>query len=155
MAKSKQNTTKQPLIVAVSGGFDPVHVGHVRMVNEAKKLAGKDGKVVVILNNDNWLKAKKGFVFMDEKERKEIMQSLKNVDEVVITKHKKNPNDMSVCDALRQIKPHVFANGGDRTKKNIPELDLGLEWGMKMAFGVGKGGKVQSSSWLVQKVKEK
>lgn len=155
MTKPKQNTTKQPLIVAVSGGFDPVHVGHVRMVNEAKNLVGKDGKVVVILNNDNWLKAKKGFVFMDEKERKEIMQSLKNVDEVVITKHKKNPNDMSVCDALRQIKPHVFANGGDRTKKNIPELDLGLEWGMKMAFGVGKGGKVQSSSWLVQKVKEK
>jgi cytidyltransferase-like protein len=155
MNKPKQNPKKQPLIVAVSGGFDPVHVGHVRMVNEAKKLAGKDGKLVLILNNDNWLKAKKGFVFMDEQERKEIMQSLKNVDEVVITKHKKNPNDMSVCDALRQIKPHIFANGGDRTKKNIPELDLGLEWGMKMAFGVGKGGKVQSSSWLVQKVKEK
>lgn len=148
-----QTKSKRGLVVAVSGGFDPVHIGHVRMVNEAKQLAGPNGKLVVILNNDNWLKAKKGFVFMNEKERKEIMQSLKNVDHVIITSHKKNPKDMSVCFDLSKIKPHVFANGGDRTKKNIPELDAGLEWGMKMVFGVGKGGKVQSSSWLVKRLK--
>ena len=155
MSMANSNINKKGLVVAVSGGFDPVHVGHVRMINEAKKLAGPLGKLIVILNNDNWLKAKKGFVFMDEKERKEIMQSLKNVDEVVITNHKKNPTDMSVCDTLIKIKPNIFANGGDRTKNNIPELDLGNEWGMKMAFGVGKGGKVQSSSWLIKKVKHK
>lgn len=155
MIKNTVNKKARSQVVAVSGGFDPVHVGHVRMVNEAKKLAGPNGKLIVILNNDNWLKAKKGFVFMDERERKEIMQSLKNVDQVILTDHKKNPKDMSVCDTLIKIKPHIFANGGDRTKKNIPELDLGIEWGMKMAFGVGKGGKVQSSSWLVKKVKEK
>jgi cytidyltransferase-like protein len=155
MIKNTVNKKPKSQVVAVSGGFDPVHVGHVRMVNEAKKLAGPNGKLIVILNNDNWLKAKKGFVFMDERERKEIMQSLKNVDQVILTDHKKNPKDMSVCDTLIKIKPHIFANGGDRTKKNIPELDLGIEWGMKMAFGVGKGGKVQSSSWLVKKVKEK
>ncbi len=155
MIKNTVNKKAKSQVVAVSGGFDPVHVGHVRMVNEAKKLAGPNGKLIVILNNDNWLKAKKGFVFMDERERKEIMQSLKNVDQVILTDHKKNPKDMSVCDTLIKIKPHIFANGGDRTKKNIPELDLGIEWGMKMAFGVGKGGKVQSSSWLVKKVKEK
>ena len=155
MIKNTVNKKAKSQVVAVSGGFDPVHVGHVRMVNEAKKLAGPNGKLIVILNNDNWLKAKKGFVFMNERERKEIMQSLKNVDQVILTDHKKNPKDMSVCDTLIKIKPHIFANGGDRTKKNIPELDLGIEWGMKMAFGVGKGGKVQSSSWLVKKVKEK
>ncbi len=140
-------------IVAISGGFDPVHIGHVRYIKEAKKLAGKNGKLVVLLNNDNWLTLKKGFAFMPEIERKEIIEHIQGVDKVIITSHTKGTKDISVCIDLLKLKPHIFANGGDRTNKNIPELDLGKEWGMKMVFGVGRGGKVQSSSDLVKKVK--
>lgn len=143
-------------VVAVSGGFDPIHIGHVRMIQEAKKLAGPNGELVVIINNDNWLKAKKGFVFMPERERKEVVSHIKGVDRIVMTFHKKNPKDMSVCAELRKIKPDIFANGGDRTKKNISVLEYSLEkeLNMKMVFGVGKGGKIQSSSWLVEKAKK-
>jgi cytidyltransferase-like protein len=146
---------KQSLVVAVSGGFDPIHIGHVRMMKEAKKLAGPKGKLVVILNNDHWLRQKKNFVFMPEAERKEIIEHLTCVDEVMLSFHKKNAKDMSVCAELRTLRPDLFVNGGDRTKENIPELALEKEFNMKMVFGIGKGGKVQSSSWLVSKVKGK
>ncbi len=161
MTERKSASKKSPLknskkcVVAVSGGFDPIHIGHVRMIKEAKEMAGPDGELVVIINNDNWLKAKKGFVFMPERERKEVVSHIKGVDRIVMTSHKKNPKDMSVCAELRKIKPDIFANGGDRTKKNIPELALEKELNMKMVFGVGKGGKIQSSSWLVEKAKGK
>jgi D-beta-D-heptose 7-phosphate kinase/D-beta-D-heptose 1-phosphate adenosyltransferase len=135
-------------IVAVSGGFDPLHVGHVRLFGRAKKLGDE---LVVILNNDNWLRKKKGFVFMPARERKEVIEALQSVDRVVLTSHKKNPADMSVCAELLKIKPHIFANGGDRTKKNIPEVAVCKKIGCKMVFGVGHGGKVQSSSWLLSK----
>ncbi|MDQ5971174.1 MAG: hypothetical protein QG566_120 [Patescibacteria group bacterium] len=151
--KKTAKNKKDILTVAVSGGFDPIHIGHVRMIHEAKQIAGPDGKVVVILNNDNWLILKKGFAFMPEAERKEIIEHIAGVDKVIITSHTKNTDDISVCKDLCKIKPHIFANGGDRTKKNIPELDAGKDWGMKMVFGVGRGGKVQSSSDLVKKVK--
>lgn len=141
-------------VVAVSGGFDPIHIGHIRMIKEAKKIAGPEGKLIVIMNNDNWLKVKKGFVFMIEPERKEILEHIHGVDKVIISSHTKNTKDMSVCAELRKLKPDIFANGGDRTKKNIPELDLEKEFDMKMIFGVGKGGKVQSSSLLVKKAKK-
>lgn len=141
-------------VVAVSGGFDPIHIGHIRMIKEAKKIAGPEGKLIVIMNNDNWLKVKKGFVFMIEPERKEILEHIHGVDKVIISSHAKNTKDMSVCAELRKLKPDIFANGGDRTKKNIPELDLEKEFNMKMIFGVGKGGKVQSSSLLVKKAKK-
>lgn len=144
-----KNKTK---IVAVSGGFDPVHIGHVRMFTAAKKLGDK---LVVILNNDNWLKKKKGYVFMHEKERQEIIEAFSVVDKVVITKHPKNPKDMSVCDSLRQVKPYIFANGGDRKLNNVPEVKVCKEIKCKMVFNVGRGGKVQSSSWLVNKQKIK
>lgn len=140
--------TKKQIIVAVSGGFDPLHSGHVRMMREAKKLGHK---LVVILNNDNWLKKKKGYSFMDQKERKEIIESLDCVDEVVLTSHKKDTEDMSVCETLKKIKPHVFANGGDRKLGNIPEVPICKEIGCKMVFNIGKGGKIQSSSWLLEK----
>src|SRR3989338_8543886 len=91
--------------VTVSGGFDPIHFGHVRMMKKAKKLGDK---LIVILNNDNWLVRKKGYFFMSQKERKEIIEALECVDKVVITKHPKNPKDMSVCDALLEIKPDIF-----------------------------------------------
>lgn len=142
---------KKTKIVAVSGGFDPVHIGHVRMFEAAKKLGDK---LVVILNNDNWLKKKKGYVFMHEKERKEIIEAFKMVDKVVITKHSKNSKDTSVCSELLKIKPDIFANGGDRKLDNIPEVQVCKEIKCQMVFNVGKGGKVQSSSWLVNKTKK-
>lgn len=138
-------------IVAVSGGFDPVHVGHVRMFKEARALGNR---LIVILNNDNWLMKKKGFAFMPEEERKEILESIKWVDEVVVTEHKKNDKDDSVCRELEEIKPDIFANGGDRKADNIPEYALCEKLGISMAFNVG-GGKVQSSSDLVKKTKVK
>ena len=138
--------------VAVSGGFDPVHIGHVRMFEAAKALGDR---LVVIINNDNWLKKKKGFVFMPEQERAEVIRSFRVVDEVLLTSHGENPTDMSVCDALRLLKPHIFANGGDRVHDNVPEVAVCAEVGTKMVFGVGHGGKVQSSSWLTGNISGK
>jgi len=138
--------TKKQVVVAVSGGFDPIHVGHVRMFQEAKKLGDK---LVVILNNDNWLKKKKGYVFMPETERKEVIESITGVDEVVISHHGPDPSDMSVCRDLEIVRPHIFANGGDRTHDNIPEIPVCEQIGCEMIFSIGQGGKVQSSSWLV------
>lgn len=152
---SKDNKKALPkrkeIVVAVSGGFDPVHIGHVRMFNEAKKLGHR---LVVILNNDNWLKAKKGYAFMSQQERKEIIEAFEAVDEVVISSHPEDPADMSVCDDLILVKPHIFCNGGDRTNKNVPEIPLCEQLGCQMIYNVGEGGKVQSSSWLVAKVND-
>lgn len=152
-------TKKSKKVVTVSGGFDPIHIGHVRMFNEAKRMGDK---LIVILNNDNWLQKKKGYVFMNEKERKEILLALRSVDEVFVTKHKKNPIDMSVCKELEIIRPQIFAKGGDRDKKDSkkktsslnPEVLLCKELGIEVVFGVGRGGKVQSSSWLINSVKK-
>ncbi|MDE2079413.1 MAG: adenylyltransferase/cytidyltransferase family protein [Patescibacteria group bacterium] len=138
-------------VVAVSGGFDPIHIGHVRMFKEAKALGDT---LVVILNNDAWLRAKKGFAFMPEAERAEIIREFPYVDAVVITNHAENDTDRSVNRALRSIRPHIFANGGDRkAKADIPEAAVCDELGIKMVFNVGKGGKVQSSSWLTDNVR--
>lgn len=136
--------------VAVSGGFDPLHIGHVRMFEQAKKLGDK---LVVILNNDNWLKDKKGFVFMHQDERKEVIKALACVDKVIITDHKKGDSDRSVCKALAALKPDIFVNGGDRKNEaDIPEASTCKKFGIKMVFEVGKGGKVQSSSWLTNAI---
>lgn len=150
-----KKTSKKPVVVAVSGGFDPVHIGHVRMFNEAKKLGDK---LVVILNNDNWIRNKKGEAFMPEAERKEIIEALSAVDEVLLTSHPENPKDTSVCAELERVLPDIFANGGDRRNADeIPSLESAVcdKHGIKMVFNVGHGGKVQSSSWLVDKSKKK
>lgn len=133
-------------IVAVSGGFDPLHIGHVRMFAAAKKLGDR---LVVIVNNDNWLRKKKGFVFMPEHERVELIKQLAVVDDVVLTEHLPNDPDTSVCRALIDLNPTIFANGGDRGADNVPEYTLCTERGIKMEFNVGEGGKVQSSSWMI------
>lgn len=138
-------------IVAVSGGFDPLHHGHVRMFKAAKSLGDK---LVVILNNDNWLKTKKGYVFMPEHFRAEVIEAIKYVDSVFITEHGENDPDMSVCQALREVEPDIFANGGDRFKDNIPEVAVCEELGIEMVFNIG-GEKVASSSDLVEWSKEK
>jgi len=143
---------EKTVLVAVSGGFDPIHVGHVRMFKEAKALGNR---LVVIVNNDNWITAKKGVVFMPQEERVELIRELGCVDEVVLTEHEPGCLDMSVCDALRQVRPDVFANGGDRFHDNIPEVAVCNELGCQMVFNIGFGGKVQSSSWLLKGYAEK
>ncbi|MBN2197979.1 adenylyltransferase/cytidyltransferase family protein [Candidatus Wolfebacteria bacterium] len=139
---------KKPIIVAVSGYFNPVHIGHVRLLNEAKKLGTK---LVVIVNNDFQVKLKGSVPFMNEKERIEIISSFIQVDKVVLSIDK----DKSVCKTLEFIKPNIFANGGDKTRKNIPEVSVCKKINCKMVFNVGKGGKIQSSSWLLKKVAQK
>jgi cytidyltransferase-like protein len=145
---------KKNVVVAVSGGFDPLHIGHVRMFQEAKKLGDK---LVVILNNDNWLHAKKGHVFMPQEERKEIIEALGCVNEVVYTKHPKNPSDMSISVELAALKPDIFANGGDRKPGNLRQQESVIcgQIGCREIFNVGHGGKVQSSSWLVERSQKK
>ncbi|MDX1535727.1 MAG: adenylyltransferase/cytidyltransferase family protein [Candidatus Spechtbacterales bacterium] len=145
------SNNKKDITVAVSGGFDPVHIGHVRMFEEAKK---HGDRLVVIINNDNWLHAKKGYAFMPQDERAGIIKALEVVDDVVLTKHEPDPTDMSVADALRELKPDIFANGGDRKEGNTPEGEVCKEVGCKMVFNVG-GGKIQSSSWLLEEFHEK
>lgn len=155
--KNKTNRRRNKKItVAVSGGFDPVHIGHVRLFQHARVLGDE---LVVILNNDNWLKKKKGYTFMSEKERKEIIEALAGVDRVVLTKHPRNPKDMSVSRELRELKPNIFANGGDRNRVDAAnpmsplhkDINTCKEFGIKMVYNVGHGGKVQSSSWLIAK----
>jgi len=135
-------------VVAVSGGFDPIHIGHIRYLKEAKAFGDK---LVVILNNDNWLLKKKGYVFMPESERQEILASIGCVDEVVLSSHPKNPTDMSVCEDLVKLRPDIFAKGGDRNQDNIPEIKACESIGCKIVYDCGAGGKVQSSSWLTEK----
>ena len=129
-------------LIAVSGGFDPIHKGHVRMIREAAKL----GDVVVILNSDDWLMRKKDYKFMDFIERSYIAGSVKGV---VMTSGV-DDTDGTVCEALRRIKPDAFANGGDRYDTNTPEMDVCKELGIEMLWNIG-GEKEQSSSDLVDK----
>lgn len=137
-------------VVAVSGGFDPVHVGHMRMFKEARKLGDE---LVVIINNDNWLRTKKHFVVMPEDERAELIQAFPFVDRVYITKHEPECEDRSVCHALEEVRPDIFANGGDRFQDNIPEVELCKNLNIQLVFNVG-GGKVQSSSDMVKNAHE-
>ena len=134
----------------VGGGAGEIEAGGPFPL-EAKALGNR---LVVILNNDNWLLKKKGYVFMPELERKEMIEAFGCVDEVVLTKHEKSTDDMSVCAALEEIKPNIFANGGDRQASNIPEGATCEKIGCELVFNVGSGGKVQSSSWLVEKLRE-
>jgi D-beta-D-heptose 7-phosphate kinase/D-beta-D-heptose 1-phosphate adenosyltransferase len=130
------------VLVTVSGGFDPVHVGHVRLIAEA----AQHGAVIVIANSDEWLMRKKGYVFMTWEERQEILYNFKGVVDVV----KAQDDDGSVCKTLALIKPDIFANGGDRKDDNTPEVALCEHLDIEMLWNVG-GEKVQSSSELVAK----
>jgi len=147
----KDKKKRKEIVVAVSGGFDPLHIGHLQMIKEAKELGDK---LVVILNNDNWLKKKKGYVFIPQEQRKAILEAIRWVDEVVLTSHPENTEDMSVSKELEKIKPDIFANGGDRTRKNIPEVEVCRKINCKMIFNIGKNGKIESSSWLLSRFLE-
>lgn len=133
-------------IVIVTGGFDPLHSGHIAYFKAAKKLGDR---LIVGLNSDEWLTRKKGRPFMPLQERMAIVGNLSVVDEVVIY----NDDDGSSCDAIRLIRQRypndqlVFANGGDRTKDNIPEM---VFEDVEFVFGVGGEDKKNSSSWILE-----
>ena len=130
-------------IVAVSGGFDPVHKGHVAMIEEATQY----GRVHVYLNSDEWLMRKKGYVFMPWEDRAAILMALKGVDLVIPVIDKGD----TVCETIRKFKPDIFCNGGDRFPENTPELVVCCDMGIQVKFNVG-GGKIESSSELVKRV---
>src|SRR3989344_1876146 len=137
---------KKPVVVAVSGGFDPVHVGHVHLFQGARALGDK---LIVILNDDAWRKRKKGYVFMPENERKELLEHIRWVDEVVIREPRET---YDVCHMLEKLDIDIFANGGaDRSnEQEVPEAAVCKARNIKMVFDVGDTGKPQSSSWLVK-----
>ena len=132
--------------IVVSGGFDPVHIRHLKMLEEAKYLGDY---LTVILNSDRFLKEKKGFVFMEFEQRAEILAAIKGVIKVSGV----DDYDGTVCEAIRRHKPDYFANGGDRKKHNTPEQAACNELGVEMLWGVGGDDKANSSSDLVERVK--
>jgi len=126
--------------ICVSGGFDPVHVGHLRMMQDASQY----GDVIAIVNSDKWLMRKKGYIFMPFKERCEIIEGFGCVASTSFVED----TDNTVCEALRRLKPDYFANGGDRKTDNTPEMQVCAELDIELLWNVG-GGKIQSSSTLV------
>lgn len=134
-------------IITTSGGFDPLHVGHLRCLLESAKIAReKRGVFVVIANNDEFIRRKKGKYFMPEDERVEILHGIKGVDHVVLW-----GDETQNCNgAIELIRPAYFTKGGDRTSLNgVPEGPTCERVGCEIIFGVG-GGKIQSSSWLIE-----
>lgn len=141
-------------IIILSGGFDPVHIGHFRMFKAAKE---QDATVIVGINSDAWICRKKGQPFMPEIERIEILKGVKYIDDVYTF----NDEDDTACDLIRKIiqlyseNKNVrifFGNGGDRTNDTTPEMEYCNEHGVEMLWGVG-GGKIQSSSDLINNSK--
>ena len=134
----------------VSGGFDPIHEGHIEMIKASA--AASDG-VIVLANSDEWLCRKKGKNFHKIKTRRAILENLKGVIDVL----EFDDSDNSACDGIRKAREKypnahlVFANGGDRGKDNIPEGPVCEECGIELAFGVGGTDKANSSSWILDK----
>lgn len=136
-------------IIVVSGGFDPVHSGHILMFNSAKQ---QGDYLVVGVNSDDWLRRKKGNEFMPWAERSTIVANFKSVDEVMAF----DDSDGTACNLLERVKAKfpgheiIFANGGDRTAINIPEMTV---TGVEFIFGIGGEHKANSSSWILEKWK--
>lgn len=136
-------------IVLVTGGFDPIHRGHIEYFKAARELGDK---LIVGLNSDNWLANKKGQPFMPLQERSAIVGNLSMVDQTIVY----DDSDGSSINAIQQVKNDypdshiIFANGGDRTKDNIPEMIFD---DVEFVFGVGGANKMNSSSWLLEEWK--
>ena len=136
----------------VSGGFDPIHEGHIAMILDA---AEKSDGVILLLNSDEWLRRKKGKNFMSFHSRKVVCENIKGVMEV----HEFNDDDGSASDGIRIVREKypdaelIFANGGDRGKDNIPEGSACEKYDVKLEFGIGGSNKANSSSWILEKWK--
>ena len=139
-------------IILVSGGFDPIHSGHIKLINEANKY----GDVVVLLNSDEWLKNKKGKAFLPMSERKIIMQNIKGVIDVI----EFDDSDQTCIDGIKIAKSRFknnlikFANGGDRNNDTTPEKEFCENNNIETLFGIGGTNKSNSSSWILSKWKK-
>ena len=138
-------------IVLITGGFDPLHSGHIAYFKAAKQL----GDILVVgVNSDAWLTRKKGSPFMPYKERSEIVRNIVGVDFVIDFDDSDNSAKRAIW-MVRQSYPNdkiIFANGGDRTDENIPEMDI-QDTNLEFVFGVGGFNKANSSSWILQEWK--
>lgn len=140
-------------LIIVSGYFDPLHVGHLEYIKMSRQYSDCE-RLLAILNNDKQCELKKGKSFMNEDERKIILESIRYVDKVIMS----IDEDRSVCKTLSMIKnmfPNkelIFANGGDAKKENCMEEQVCMKLGIKTLYGLGE--KIQSSSWLTG-IKEK
>ena len=133
-------------IIVVSGGFDPIHSGHIEYLKSAKEYGDK---LIVALNSDNWLEKKKGKPFMTFHERKSILEAIQYVDEVIDFKDDKTGSCIKALEKIKKLYPDdkvLFANGGDRNLENIPEMSVA---GIEFLFGVGGNNKKNSSSWIL------
>ena len=138
-------------VVIVSGGFDPIHSGHIEHFKEAKKL----GDILIVgLNSDEWLTRKKGKPFMPIEERMSVIRELRMVDSAVAFNDDNNSSIDLIKKALVLFDDVLFANGGDRTQDNIPEIDeFDKDPRVQFAFGVGGSHKQNSSSWILKQWK--
>ena len=135
-------------IIIVSGGFDPIHSGHIAYFKAARKLGDK---LIVALNSDAWLVNKKGRFFMPFKERKIIVENLSSVDSVIDFQDDDIGSAINALVKIKEMYPDdeiAFANGGDRNKENIPEMTVS---GIEFLFSVGGDDKKNSSSWILKK----
>ena len=141
-----------PNIILVSGGFDPIHSGHIKLINDANKY----GDVIVLLNSDEWLRNKKGKEFLPFDERKIIMNNIKGVIDVI----KFDDSDKTCIDGIKKAKSLYknniikFANGGDRNNETTPEKEFCDKNDIETLFGMGGNNKSNSSSWILKKWKE-
>jgi len=137
-------------IYLTSGGFDPLHVGHLRCIQETVNLASSNnGIVAIVVNDDGFLLRKKGYAFMPIGERMEIINGIAGVDIVTTW----DDGSQTVVGAIEILRPSFFTKGGDRTDfTNVPEHSTCLKVGCEIIFGVG-GGKIQSSSDLITNMK--
>ena len=134
-------------VIVVSGGFDPLHSGHISYFKDASE---HGNRLIVALNSDDWLKRKKGKYFMPFLERKSIIENLRNVDEVIDFEDDEIGSSINALEKVKKLYPEdeiYFANGGDRDKENIPEMSVD---GINFLFSVGGDDKKNSSSWILK-----
>lgn len=148
-SKSKKSLVpkrRRPVVVAVSGYFNPLHVGHLEMIRKAKKMGNQ---LVAIVNNDKQVAIKGAVPFMPEADRLKIVAALRDVDKVFLSVD----TDRTVCRSLAKVHPDIFANGGDRKSiGDVPEYPICQKLGIKMVDGLGK--KIRASSEMIARAAE-